>query len=123
MILERLSDGYFYSTEPIAGQRNTFDFWDVLKVDSNSQYLHPQGYRCVAEYHSHPDIFDAFAANNPELSERQARALNSFFSDIDLSINILERGFFLLLTCPVRTVRCSNMSPRGRKRSGALACG
>lgn len=94
VILERLSDGYFYSTEPIAGQRNTFDFWDVLKVDSNSQYLHPQGYRCVAEYHSHPDIFDAFAANNPELSERQARALNSFFSDIDLSINILERGFF-----------------------------
>ena len=94
VILESLSDGYFYSTEPIAGQRNTFDFWDVLKVDSNSQYLHPQGYRCVAEYHSHPDMFEEFAANNPALSERQAKALNSFFSDIDLSINILERGFF-----------------------------
>lgn len=94
VILESLSDGYFYATEPLAGERNSFDLWKVLKVDSGDQYLHPQGYRCVADYHSHPDMFDEFEANNPEFSDRQARALNGFFSDIDLAINILERGFF-----------------------------
>ncbi|KTC55797.1 hypothetical protein AO262_13960 [Pseudomonas fluorescens ABAC62] len=94
VILESLSDGYFYCTEPIAGKDNTFDYWDVLKVDSSGQYLHPQGYHCVADYHSHPDMFEAFAANNPEFTDRQSLALNSFFSDIDLGINILERGFF-----------------------------
>ncbi|NMX66419.1 DUF4329 domain-containing protein [Pseudomonas sp. WS 5111] len=94
VILESLADGYFYATEPIAGGAYTFDYWTVLKVDSNSQYLHPQGYRCVADYHSHPDAFDDFQENNPEFSERQVRGLNGFFSDIDLSIFILERGFF-----------------------------
>lgn len=94
VILESLADGYFYATAPMAGERNSFDHWKVLKVDSNGQYLHPEGYRCVADYHSHPDLFDEFKANNPEFSERQVRALNSFFSDIDLAINIQERGFF-----------------------------
>jgi hypothetical protein len=94
VILESLADGYFYATEPIAGERNSFDHWKVLKVDSNGQYLHPPGYRCVADYHSHPDMFDEFKVNNPEFSERQVRGLNGFFSDIDLTINILERGFF-----------------------------
>ncbi|WP_421527330.1 DUF4329 domain-containing protein [Pseudomonas brenneri] len=94
VILESLSDGYFYATEPIPGERNSFDTWKVLKVDSDGQYLHPPGYRCVADYHSHPDMFDEFKANYPEFSERQVRGLNGFFSDIDLSINILERGFF-----------------------------
>eukprot|EP01030_Chromulinospumella_sphaerica_P020259 gene20259-20167_t len=94
VILESLADGYFHSTEPIAGERNSFDHWKVLKVDSNGQYLAPEGYRCVADYHSHPDLFDEFEANNPQFSDRQVRALNGFFSDIDLAINILERGFF-----------------------------
>lgn len=94
VILENLADGYFYATEPLAGARNSFDPWTVLKVDSAGKYLHPEGYRCVADYHSHPDMFDEFEANNPTFSDRQVRALNSFFSDIDLAINILERGFF-----------------------------
>lgn len=73
VILESLSDGYFYATEPIPGERNSFDTWKVLKVDSDGQYLHPPGYRCVADYHSHPDMFDEFKANYPEFSERQVR--------------------------------------------------
>ncbi len=94
VILEGEEDGYFYATEPIAGGRNFFDHWSVLKVDSEGKYMQPEGYRCVADYHSHPDMFDEFEANYPEFSDRQVRALNSFFSDIDLSIYILEQGFF-----------------------------
>ncbi|SDL10190.1 protein of unknown function [Pseudomonas libanensis] len=94
VIMQRLADELFYPTEPIEGGENFFDVGTVLNEDSNKQLLHPDGYRCVAEYHSHPDFFTQYKSNNPELSDRQIKALNSFYSFEDLMGNILNPEFF-----------------------------
>ncbi|AZE52767.1 hypothetical protein C4K03_0583 [Pseudomonas synxantha] len=94
VIMQSLADELFYSTEPIEGGENFFDVGTVLNEDSNKQLVHPDGYRCVAEYHSHPDFFTQYKSNNPELSDRQIKALNSFYSFEDLMGNILNPEFF-----------------------------
>lgn len=94
VILQHLADALFYATDPIEGGSNFFDVSTVLNLDSQNQYQHPEGYRCVAHYHSHPDFFSEFQENNPTYSDRQVKALNSFYSDADLAGNILEPVFF-----------------------------
>lgn len=93
VILQSLADELFYATDPIEGGENYFDMTTVLNLDSNKQYVHPEGYRCVAEYHSHPDLFDQYKANHPDFSDRRINALNSFYSEEDLVANILEPAF------------------------------
>ncbi|QXI59923.1 DUF4329 domain-containing protein [Pseudomonas sp. OE 28.3] len=94
VIMQSLADDLFYATDPIEGGENFFDVGTVLNEDSNKRLLHPEGYRCVAEYHSHPDFFTQYKSNNPELSARQIKALNSFYSEPDLIGNILDPVFF-----------------------------
>ncbi|AZE82019.1 hypothetical protein C4J98_0578 [Pseudomonas orientalis] len=94
VILQSLADELFYATDPVEGGENYFDMTTVLNRDSNRQYVHPEGYRCVAEYHSHPDLFDRYKANHPDFSDRRIKALNSFYSEEDLVANILEPAFF-----------------------------
>lgn len=94
VIMQSLADELFYATDPIEGGESFFDLTSVLNRDSNKQFLHPEGYRCVAEYHSHPDLFSQYKDNNPELSDQQIKALNSFYSEADLAANILEPAFF-----------------------------
>ena len=94
VILQSLADELFYATDPIEGGGNFFDVTTVLNRDSDKQYLHPDGYRCVADFHSHPDFFTEYKENHPDFSDRRIKALNSFYSEADLAANILEPPFF-----------------------------
>ncbi|WP_411381337.1 DUF4329 domain-containing protein [Pseudomonas sp. MPB26] len=87
VIFQRLSDQLYVASEPIAGQRTSFSFDQVLERAANNQFLHPQGYKIVASLHSHPDVSAEIQQRNPKWSATEVKAFTSFFSAIDIAAN------------------------------------
>jgi hypothetical protein len=94
VILRRLSDNRFLATEPLADKQKTFSWLRLLERGANGDFLHPPGYAIVASLHSHPMDYAFIKQMNPKISDRQNRAFNSFYSDLDVSFNYYERGVF-----------------------------
>ena len=94
LILRRLSDGRFFTTEPIADKQKTFSWLRLLERGASGDFLHPPGYTVVGSLHSHPMDYAFIKQMNPKISDRQNRAFNSFYSDPDVSFNYYERGVF-----------------------------
>ncbi len=95
VILQRLADGLFVATQPIAGGATSFN-WTLLleRHGPAADFLNPTGYRIVASLHSHPDTFAATRRLNPKWSDAQLRAFMSFYSEADISLNFKERARF-----------------------------
>jgi hypothetical protein len=64
-VILRQRDGQFVATEPVPGEVNRFDLRTLLDVDAQGNYVHPSGYTCVANVHSHPPPHDKIRAANP----------------------------------------------------------
>lgn len=92
VILKRA--GHFLATEPVPGEVNRFDLRTLLEVDAQGNYLHPSGYTCVANVHSHPPAHDKVREANPGQDELTLRLFLGFFSDIDFVADVSERTFF-----------------------------
>lgn len=93
-VIVQLPDGDFAATQPVEGEVNTFDFRTILDTDPNGNYVHPQGYTCVANVHSHPPAHDKVRAANPRQDEVTLRLFINFFSDMDFISDVSERSFF-----------------------------
>jgi hypothetical protein len=93
-VILRQRDGQFVATEPVPGEVNRFDLRTLLDVDAQGNYVHPSGYTCVANVHSHPPAHDKIRAANPGQDELTLRLFLGFFSDIDFVADVSERTFF-----------------------------
>lgn len=93
-VIVQLPDGDFAATQPVQGEVNTFDFRTILDTDANGNYVHPAGYTCVANVHSHPPALDKVRAANPGQDEITLRLFLNFFSDMDFISDVSERSFF-----------------------------
>ncbi|MGY2342509.1 DUF4329 domain-containing protein [Pseudomonas sp. SDO5532_S415] len=93
-VIVQLPDGDFAATQPVQGEVNTFDFRTILDTDANGNYVHPAGYTCVANVHSHPPALDKVRAANPGQDEVTLRLFLNFFSDMDFISDVSERSFF-----------------------------
>lgn len=93
-LILRQPDGPFKATEPVPGTVNRFDLRNLLDVDAQGNYLHPPGYTCVANVHSHPPAHDKVRAANPGQDELTFRLFLGFFSEIDFVADVSERRFF-----------------------------
>ncbi|MEG2390689.1 MAG: DUF4329 domain-containing protein [Pseudomonas sp.] len=93
VILQR-PDGGFVATVPIAGEVTRFDFGTVIEVDAKGSYVHPNGYKCVANLHCHAALHDKIREHNPKWDELLVRLFISFFSDLDFVADVAARDFF-----------------------------
>lgn len=93
-VIVQLPDGEFAATTPVGGGVNTFDFRTILNVDAHGGYVHPQGYTCVANVHSHPPAHDKVREANSGQDEVTLRFFINFFSDMDFVADVAERSFF-----------------------------
>lgn len=93
-VILRQADGQFKATQPAPGTVNRFDLRTLLDLDAQGNYLHPTGYTCVANVHSHPPAHDKVRAANPGQDELTLRLFLGFFSDIDFVADVSERLFF-----------------------------
>lgn len=90
-VIVQLPDGDYAATQPVPGEVNTFDFRTILETDNQGNYVHPPGYTCVANVHSHPPkVREA----NPGQDEITLRLFINFFSDMDFVADGSERSFF-----------------------------
>ncbi|WP_160055430.1 DUF4329 domain-containing protein [Pseudomonas sp. R84] len=87
-------DGRFVATVPIPGEVTRFDFGTIIEVDAAGQYVHPRGYRCVANLHCHAPLYEDVRKNNPRQDERLVRLFINFFSDLDFVADVAARDFF-----------------------------
>ncbi|MBC8997098.1 DUF4329 domain-containing protein [Pseudomonas sp. N40(2020)] len=99
-------DGKFVATKPIPGQVTRFDFGTIIEVDANGNYVHPQGYRCVANVHCHAALYDHIRQANPTWDELHVRLFINFFSGLDFVADVGARHFFrsAYLSGPDRTL-------------------
>ncbi|NVZ18812.1 DUF4329 domain-containing protein [Pseudomonas costantinii] len=90
-IMQRHSDQLFLANEPREGKASTFN-WDLLldRKDPYSDFLHPDGFKLVASFHSHPDMYTTVQKLNPEWTEQQIRAHMSFYSTPDIMFNLQD---------------------------------
>ncbi|HEF4761816.1 TPA: DUF4329 domain-containing protein [Pseudomonas putida] len=93
-VILQTPDGDFVATTPLSGEANQFDLGTILDVDSKNNYLHPEGYTCVANVHSHPPVHDKIREANPGQGESINRLFLNFFSDMDFIADVAERSFF-----------------------------
>jgi len=93
-VILRQPDGSFVATEPVPGEANRFDLRTLIDVDSQGSYVHPTGYTCVANVHSHPPAHDKVREANPGQDELTLRLFLGFFSEIDFVADVSERTFF-----------------------------
>jgi hypothetical protein len=93
-VILRLPQGGFVATRPQPGEVQRFDLRTLLDVDAQGNYVHPPGYTCVANVHSHPPAHDIIRQANPGQDEATLRLFLNFFSDIDFVSDVSERAFF-----------------------------
>ncbi|MCP1474216.1 hypothetical protein ABIA54_001697 [Pseudomonas sp. EB276 TE3739] len=93
-VILRRPDGRYVATSPIPGQVTRFDFGTLIEVDASGNYVHPSGYRCVANVHCHAPLHDHVRAANPRWDELLIRLFISFFSDLDFVADVAARNFF-----------------------------
>jgi hypothetical protein len=94
LILQR-PDGKFVATTPIQDEASTFDLERLLAYDRRTHSIsHPEGYLCVGNCHTHPDISEWIAKKNPSFNEDQVKLLNSLPSLPDLHGSFKQRDFF-----------------------------
>lgn len=94
VILQRLSDKFFFASEPFAGSDTGFHFLSILEQEPNGFYAHPAGYRIVGSFHSHPNI-EHVPGLEPTWPAQRKAAFVSFFSEADVVVNYEERALFL----------------------------
>ncbi|MDP0995673.1 DUF4329 domain-containing protein, partial [Klebsiella pneumoniae] len=66
----------------------------VLGIGTDGYYLQPQGYTCVASYHSHPAQHALILQRNRSFDERMAKAFLGFMSGTDFYRDVHDRDFF-----------------------------
>ena len=93
-VILRLPDGAFVATTPVPGEVNRFDFRTIIALDERGNYVHPQGYVCVANVHSHPPAHDKVREANPGQDEATLRIFLNFFSDLDFIADVSAQSFF-----------------------------
>lgn len=93
-VILRRPDGKFLATRPVPGARDRFDFGNLIEVDPSGHYVHPKGYTCVANVHSHPPLYDEVRRANPGQDETALRLFINFFSDMDFIADVAKRQFF-----------------------------
>jgi hypothetical protein len=93
-VIVQMPDGEFAATKPVGGGVDTFDFRTILNVDARGNYVHPPGYTCVANVHSHPPAHDKVREANPGVDEATRRLFINFFSDLDFVADVSDRSFF-----------------------------
>ncbi|MHC8383920.1 DUF4329 domain-containing protein [Pseudomonas sp. LB3P14] len=89
-----MPDGDFVATKPVRGEVNRFDLRTIIDIDLKGHYVHPKGYTCVANVHSHPAAHDKIREANPGMDEATLRLFLNFFSDMDFIADVSERSFF-----------------------------
>jgi hypothetical protein len=87
-------DGRFVATVPIPGEVTRFDFGTIIEVDAAGQYVHPRGYKCVANLHCHAPLYEEVRKANPRQDERLTRLFINFFSDLDFVADVAAKDFF-----------------------------
>lgn len=122
VILQR-PDGGFVATVPIAGEVTRFDFGTVIEVDAKGSYVHPNGYKCVANLHCHAALHDKIREHNPKWDELLVRLFISFFLISILWLMWLHGISFPPPTSPVPTGRCSSIPPAARALSTVTTFG
>ncbi|MHC8356026.1 DUF4329 domain-containing protein [Pseudomonas sp. LB3P81] len=93
-VIVRSPDGYFAATRPVPGEVDRFDLRTILDTDARGNYVHPHGYTCVANVHTHPPAHDKVREANPGIDEFTVRLFINFFSNLDVIADISERTFF-----------------------------
>jgi hypothetical protein len=87
-------DGRFVATSPIPGEVTRFDFGTIIEVDAAGHYVHPRGYKCVANLHCHAPLYEEVRKANPRQDERMIRLFINFFSDLDFVADVAAKDFF-----------------------------
>lgn len=78
-------DGKYVATTPVKGEATSFDFERLLTYDREDRTIrHPEGYRCVGLYHSHPESAEQTARAHPRYSEAQVKLHQALPSTVDL---------------------------------------
>lgn len=93
-VIVRDPTGQYFSTVPVAGEGMQFDLRAVLGIGTDGYYLQPQGYTCVASYHSHPAQHALILQRNRSFDERMAKAFLGFMSGTDFYRDVHDRDFF-----------------------------
>lgn len=80
-------DGKYVATTPIEGEATSFDLERLLAYNRETRTIsHPQGYRCVGRYHSHPEYAEQTARAHPRYSAEQVKLHLALPSTGDLDI-------------------------------------
>lgn len=87
-------DGRFVATSPIPGEVTRFDFGTIIEVDAAGHYVHPRGYKCVANLHCHAPLYEEVRKANPRQEERLIRLFINCFSDLDFVAAVAAKDFF-----------------------------
>jgi hypothetical protein len=87
-------DGRFVASSPIPGEVTRFDFGSIIEVDASGNYVHPLGYKCVANLHCHAPLYEEASKANPRQDEKLLRLFINFFSDLDFVADVAARDFF-----------------------------
>lgn len=84
--------GRFFATLPIGGNLYV-DFTQLLAVDAQGNFIHPDGYTCHGLYHSHPNVLALVKKKYPGLPEAGAHLAMNFFTDVEKAFMLRHRGF------------------------------
>ena len=87
-------DGRFVATLPIAGEATSFDFGAIIATDALGAMLHPPGYRCIANVHSHPALHGQVRNAHLRQDEMLVRLFIGFYSQGDFIGDVATRDFF-----------------------------
>ncbi len=93
-VILRDSAGLYFASYPFQSGVMQFDLRDILAVGADGYYQQPQGYTCVASYHSHPAQHALIMSRNPSFDERMTKAFLGFFSGTDFYSDVHDRDFF-----------------------------